>query len=282
MTRTTKRTASANTQNRTISRIQRRAIVEVQRLSYAFVGSAMRAFRSHRFHPEDVTRMMNAFVPIMRDAMIASHITGVEWAVKKSPVQLSEFDDLVKQFESRKSVPVATLQNVYHSEASRMVVKSAKFSEQKLAETLAEISKKGMTNAAGAAVLEKQFNALGLTPNNSFQLECMVRTQSQLGFSAGKWQTFQRPKIRDAIWGYEYMTAGDDRVREEHEELDGMTAPASDRIWTMLWPPNGWACRCQTIPLFDPHPVNVPDSATIADAITPGFGFNPGARFAGR
>lgn len=43
-------------------------------------------------------------------------------------------------------------------------------------------------------------------------------------------------------------TAGDDKVRPEHQVLDGYTALKSDPIWVRLCPPFDWFCRCRLIP----------------------------------
>lgn len=47
---------------------------------------------------------------------------------------------------------------------------------------------------------------------------------------------------------WEYKTAGDDKVRPEHAELDGLILPASDPRWDKIFPPNGWKCRCYVVP----------------------------------
>ncbi len=46
---------------------------------------------------------------------------------------------------------------------------------------------------------------------------------------------------------WEYRTAGDDKVREEHRELDGVILPANDPRWGKIYPPNGWSCRCYVV-----------------------------------
>lgn len=46
----------------------------------------------------------------------------------------------------------------------------------------------------------------------------------------------------------EYSTAGDDRVRDEHKLLDGITLPKNSNFWKSYYPPNGWRCRCTVIP----------------------------------
>lgn len=61
---------------------------------------------------------------------------------------------------------------------------------------------------------------------------------------AVKWNDFMRDGDR---YNLQYRTAGDDRVREAHAALDGVTLPPSDKFWDSYLPPNGWNCRCQTV-----------------------------------
>lgn len=42
----------------------------------------------------------------------------------------------------------------------------------------------------------------------------------------------------------QYVTAGDDDVREEHALLEGIMEPADSEFWENNYPPNGWNCRC--------------------------------------
>lgn len=42
----------------------------------------------------------------------------------------------------------------------------------------------------------------------------------------------------------QYETAGDERVRLEHQDLEGITLPVDHPFWDTYYPPNGWNCRC--------------------------------------
>lgn len=42
----------------------------------------------------------------------------------------------------------------------------------------------------------------------------------------------------------QYQTMQDDRVRDEHRALQGLTLPVDDAFWNQYYPPNGWRCRC--------------------------------------
>lgn len=59
---------------------------------------------------------------------------------------------------------------------------------------------------------------------------------------ASNWVDYQDTK--ELIPNLTYRTAGDDRVREEHEALDGITRPVDDSFWDTNYPPNDWGCRC--------------------------------------
>lgn len=61
-------------------------------------------------------------------------------------------------------------------------------------------------------------------------------------YLAARWEDYDD----DAV--LVYTTAGDDRVRESHEELDGITLPKNHSFWDTYYPPNGWNCRCTVFP----------------------------------
>lgn len=62
---------------------------------------------------------------------------------------------------------------------------------------------------------------------------------------AEKWQGLQAFKY------LEYRTVGDDRVRPEHAQLDGLILKSTDPLWNRIYPPNAWNCRCTVIPAAD-------------------------------
>jgi phage gp29-like protein len=44
------------------------------------------------------------------------------------------------------------------------------------------------------------------------------------------------------------QTAGDNKVRPKHKLLDGTILPPTDVLWSKIYPPNDWNCRCTVIP----------------------------------
>lgn len=53
----------------------------------------------------------------------------------------------------------------------------------------------------------------------------------------------------------QYRTAGDNRVRDSHARLQGVTLPKKDSFWNTHYPPNGWGCRCLTVEANEKTPV---------------------------
>lgn len=74
--------------------------------------------------------------------------------------------------------------------------------------------------------------------------------RSEYGFAvasaqmAARWKDIEAKKDR---YHLQYRTAADDRVREEHAALHGITLPPDDPFWASFLPPNGWACRCTVV-----------------------------------
>lgn len=59
---------------------------------------------------------------------------------------------------------------------------------------------------------------------------------------AEQWQSYQQTK--DALPFLRYNTAGDDRVRPQHADWNGLILPIDHSFWNSHYPPNGWNCRC--------------------------------------
>lgn len=53
---------------------------------------------------------------------------------------------------------------------------------------------------------------------------------------------------RESLGMLRFETAGDERVRDEHARLDGITLPIDDSFWDRYYPPLDWGCRCDVTP----------------------------------
>ncbi len=84
--------------------------------------------------------------------------------------------------------------------------------------------------------VDEQYNV------NYLRAEYNFATQSAQ--MAAKWEQIEAD---GDDYDLQYRTAGDDRVRDEHAALDGITLPPSDPFWEENYPPNGWNCRCTAV-----------------------------------
>lgn len=82
---------------------------------------------------------------------------------------------------------------------------------------------------------------------------------SASGEMAAKWQQFEDDGDR---YNLQYRTAGDDKVRPEHAELNNITLPLDDPFWNEYYPPNGWNCRCTVVQVLkDDYKESNPEKA---------------------
>jgi SPP1 gp7 family putative phage head morphogenesis protein len=63
-------------------------------------------------------------------------------------------------------------------------------------------------------------------------------------YNASQWQKLQDPAVKELYPAYKYKTREDSHVRNEHAVLNNSVYLADDPIWKVIYPPNGWNCRC--------------------------------------
>jgi SPP1 gp7 family putative phage head morphogenesis protein len=127
------------------------------------------------------------------------------------------------------------------------------------------------------------------------RLETIYRTNLRTAHAAGQWERIQRRKER-APW-LEYLTVGDERVRESHARWHGLVLPVDDPFWRTHAAPNGWGCRCvmvqrsgRDLERLGLRPGKAPPIETrawknrrtgrverVPVGIDPGWAYNPGA-----
>lgn len=227
---------------------------------------------SHPFREQ----LMN-LVPVVRDAMVIAYLLGVDrvYQAIAPRVELAlktVFRESVDWHRRRLKMSVKDLRQLskqLEATALQVLSTTSVFNERALQRTMLRIQKEGMHVREGKRELAKTFDSLGLVPKSSHQLETIFRTQTQIAYSAGQARVEEDPDIAELIWGYEYVTVDDDRVRPEHAGLDGVILPKDDPFWTRNSPPNGWNCRCQRIPVLDPPEEEVKPPA-VFEGVRPG------------
>ena len=225
--------------------------------------------------PDVQERLMREITPLLRDAMLVADLRGRVRAQRlaKSGLQLSVFDSVISSLKEITGVDVERLRRRYGVQAFNLIRDLSVDVERGLRDEINLSIERGDTLKQGIDAMKSKLNALGVSPTNDFKLETVFRTQTQVAYGAGRWQADQDPAVQEILWGYEYSTVGDDRVREEHAALEGTRLPKDDPFWQRFWPPNGWNCRCVAIPIFQEETIVSPPPDAEPDA---GFAFNAG------
>ncbi|MBV5327207.1 MAG: DUF935 family protein [Chlorobium sp.] len=114
---------------------------------------------------------------------------------------------------------------------------------------------------------------------NRDYLKTEWNTATSSAQTAGKWSGFK--DNADILPMLQYVTAGDEKVRDDHAILDGVVADINDPFWNTYYPPNDWNCRCDVIQLSNPDApaTDLEDAERFPDGlpVVPGdFAQNPG------
>jgi SPP1 gp7 family putative phage head morphogenesis protein len=88
-----------------------------------------------------------------------------------------------------------------------------------------------------------QVDQIHETYNRNY-LQAEFQTARRSGQAIRQWEEYQ--ENADLFPNLEYRTVGDDRVRDDHRDLDGVIKPLNDPFWDQWFPPNGFRCRCGT------------------------------------
>jgi len=217
----------------------------------------------------------------------ARRLTNGLVLARKVPDNLGVFKSVSEFATQRLDISKAELRgvgNLFRGNADQALKSMGGFLEERIRAAVADSVKRGLTSAGTIEEVRKAFDEAGVTNAKPFLIETQARTQSQLAYSAGRLKANEDPAIQEELWGYEYVTVGDDRVRPGHAALDGLRLTKDNPKWGEIMPPNGWNCRCSFIEIFNDQDlaseldaeefVTVDGVRTRAGA-DEGFDFNP-------
>ncbi len=113
---------------------------------------------------------------------------------------------------------------------------------------------------------------------NKIYLRAEIQQANNAALSAERWHGFDDT----GKYYLQYRTAKDERVRDDHRILDGITLPKDDTFWSEFYPPNGWGCRCEVVEVlksrYEKSMINKDFlyKKTFSTKNTKPFAFNPG------
>jgi len=242
---------------------------------------AVSAFQRNESIIEVRDILIDGYKDILVRAMKVAYLAGwrrIESEALKQSFKFSELGDMERVLGRLADLPtVEDLERQLESRAIRVLQDSTDEIESKLRKKVNELISEGATTRRGTQELGKTFDSLGLTPRNSYQIENLFRTQTQLVYGAAKDHAEQSPEVQEILWGYKYLTVGDNRVRDEHERMEGVVFEKDDPLIDRWYPHNGWSCRCQLVPLFDRPPGRIKRPPSDVPEVDPQFAFRPGS-----
>lgn len=81
------------------------------------------------------------------------------------------------------------------------------------------------------------------------RLRTIFQTNVQTSYMAGRYKRLVDDAASRPYW--RYVAVMDGRTRPEHAALNGKVYRWDDPIWAVIWPPNGWGCRCRVVALTE-------------------------------
>lgn len=195
-------------------------------------------------------------------AIVKNLMSSVNAGFKTKPVR----NDLTKKFVGDQQIKQSFQDNIY------------RFSAAKTFQEVYEIQQK-VFDDEGFKIGFSEFKEQAETIWNDFN-EDWLKTEMNTAFgqaqAAEQWQEFEAQK--EILPYLTFKTVGDDRVREDHQALDGICLPVDDPFWDENTTPLEWNCRCIIISGSEDNTTpesEVKDKLSKID-INEDFRFNPG------
>jgi SPP1 gp7 family putative phage head morphogenesis protein len=286
----------AEIQDRERERIVKEAMRRAQGFQRRMRVAALKAYKRGADPLTALRIEAKGLQPIIQDAMLAAHLQGINRSIitakRAETLALDRnLDETVAFLRKRLAMPFAELAEIerkYGLQAATATGEIATVLEEKVGKALIKTIQTNTSKAGGIENIRQAFNAAGVTPDNDYQLEQIFRTQTGQAYIAGRVTANEDEVIDEVLWGYEYVTVGDDVVRPNHVAMNGIRMKKDDPRWSKYMPLCGYNCRCEVVEIhygsqyaveyFPSGPVNV-DGVMVMPEPDPGWGFNPAAVF---
>jgi len=145
-------------------------------------------------------------------------------------------------------IDLGNLKKSLRTTTGRLLRRNIETLTDKINASIRTIVKQDLSESKSIKLLNKRLKVMGLSVEKTGVVQVWIRTAISISVNTARWAaTRNNPNV----WGYQYVTMRDDRVRPAHKELEGYTRKKEDPDWLIIWPPNSWNCRCQTVALLE-------------------------------
>jgi SPP1 gp7 family putative phage head morphogenesis protein len=243
----------------------------------------------------DTDEVLKSLVPelaeLLKQVMLVSHLAGRRRIYMDAGLtnltMYPQYEETLAWAKKRARLTpeqLTAIEHYYTEKAANIAVGFDASVQKRLANAVSKIVDQGQHIQEGVSTLQRGFQNAGVGKQNNSLVKALVRTQTNMAYNAGRWQANQDPAIDEILWGYEYVTINDDRVRPNHATEHGVKRPKDDPYWNTYWPPNGINCRCTTLEVFHTDkPKATPltdikdiDGVSVLRLPDEGWGFNAG------
>ena len=223
-------------------------------------SAGIKAIKGSRDPVAAITKVVADLAPLLVADMTAAHLQSRDFTIKlatkhaKDRLSLataSKYNQAIDFLQRRMELTdrqIVALSTSYGNEAVRITREASAMIEERVAHAVTAAAQRGEHVKGGVTAIRQAFDSLGITPEThprltkTYLMETLFRTSTQMAYNAGQWATNQEAVIDDILWGYEYSTVGDARVRPSHEALDGIRLKKDNPRWDEITPPNGFNC----------------------------------------
>ena len=191
-----------------------------------------------------------------------------------------DFAEAIEHFARRRILSPEDFEALLDSERFRAFTVSRAVSEGVIRRAWSQIqaamSGDGTGLADFIAELEGSVDGGGFPGGARRYLESVFRTSTATSYNAGRFRQQVEATEGDDTIVWQYVTAGDNRVRSSHRALDGKQWAVGDPEGRRVYPPNSFNCRCVMIVTEDRDEAAMQRAADAAEALTEGFDGAPG------
>lgn len=162
--------------------------------------------------------------------------------------------EAVEFFRQKVNLPTRTWSDLVHGQHARAFVVAGATRDELLTD-LRDAVDKAIANGESLGKFQKRFGEIvkrhGWSYNGSFGWRSRIIYQTNLrtSYMSGKYKQLTDPDMLQLHPFWEYRHNSIINPRETHQAWGGKIFAANDPWWRIHYPPNGWGCQCDVLPV---------------------------------